>query len=421
MPASMGVNMIAAVVLAAFATAFALKAKRDSILFPFYREGDCEQIGFVPFRSAVKRWPVYRLKIAVQFTLPLFLTFFLLIWICLEYLYPTPGALSSRGLVLGMALWLIVMVVELNVRGSLLLLALPFAVGYLFGRSLYAGYVGIAIVVGVAFLFEAVNIYMFELVGKRQQWKTGRSLDDRPLTRGSRSFILLQQGWLIASPLFMAFTLLQMALHSKVGAGDFLLSYLPAPPGNPSLAAPMALVFLNGTIVLLGFGGVFGFLQRDFFDELGKRILFKRENPEQFRKEEDEMSRAMPPPLNEPPLGIDHSDRVLPLAPTLGVHLALVFLSLDAILTLSTTLGVSLLPGIAPSEISTLSSIVKLPAYGVIIIGSILRIRGWAAPHLASKVYRDFVLFLSQIQQFHRKPEEYINVAGNAYLLQRTL
>jgi len=110
----MGVNMIAAVVLAAFATAFALKAKRDSILFPFYREGDCE----------------------------------------------------------GMALWLIVMVVELNVRGSLLLLALPFAVGYLFGRSLYAGYVGIAIVVGVAFLFEAVNIYMFELVGKRQQWKT---------------------------------------------------------------------------------------------------------------------------------------------------------------------------------------------------------------------------------------------------------
>lgn len=403
-----------------------VRSGRDGLLFPFYQRGDAQRLGFAPFGAVLRRLRAFRLRTYYIYTFPIFSTLYLLILLTLSHVF-IPFRSDTPHAVFFIGAWAFSLLPG-SPRHLYVVVAIGFGAGFLFGQTALAGYVGIAIPLGIMFAAIHESNEVFEVARLRRALRSRRSLWNDPLSKAGIIWKGLQLFWLKATPWMMLITLILIGTQSEWTGEQIVLRYKPAAlADNPYFLVPLLFVLLN--VSVRAFGGVFGYVQCDFLSSIGARVGFQRAAPDRFASSEEHGDPKSSVGADSTVAGefcINSHDRLLPLmhiSPK-RFNLAMMFLTLDALLTISSVYQTSFIPGVNPAQIATLSCALKIPFYILAIIWGFMRAlpSGHASAEMPNtqymqQVYRDLDSLLEQVQTRHgERSRSYIDVSKNRYL-----
>jgi len=423
-----------ATLIAVLLTARVYWRQMVGVFYPYYRRGDCGQIGFIPLGVLLSRSPKSWFFAYRRFILPWFATAYLFVLMVLDHVL-MPGIVHEEDYIYYMTgLWFLVILMTGQALPILLATGVPFGIGYLVSNSVYGGYVAVAIVLSILFARHFNSNFDLSLQIGRVEVETGRSLRGERLRRFKRI-----RRWIVSKRWPFVIIAVIFWLYTIIEHYDFFpgLALRAIPDASQSLVATLTLlpVFLN--ISLGFFVDISDYLQMDFFYEVGKILRLKREDLGEFRRQEAIIDEAMRGRDRNPlrtPLPIDPTDRISDLERTSinRLNAALYFFSLDALLTTASVLDTYVLPGLNLDQIYTLSSILKLPVAILFVARTGHRIMAHYASRMklhrdsetfrtemssARRYYRDLDRMLRDIQHQQITDDRYINVHGNCYLL----
>jgi hypothetical protein len=403
-----------------------------AVFVPYFRQGDCEQAGFLSMRTLLGKIPIYRVT-AYRFIMPLFATTALFLVMLLNYLAKRPALLQAPDLYSFALMWGLVLLSAGAPIRTLLFLGIPFGIGWLVSHSLYGGYIGSAIVLAILFASSAQDNLLLSLTTRKVELETGRSLEGEPLTGWSRLIRRLRLPLWLLELGAIGFTLYSFAENSVFSLSDLVLRY--APPQAAGLAATLVMLILFSNVSLRVFGGLFDYLQLDLFVVLGASMRMKHERPQEYARmdgsPDGDFGQAQDPLPGVP--GLRSTDRLFELK-DVGMQFrnALYYFSLDLLLTAATILKVPLLPGLSMEQTGTLSTILKVPVMVVLGVGILYGITAYLATNrgldLASDTYREQIAagehraqdtehLLRGIQQQRAGAAAYLDVRANRFLL----
>jgi hypothetical protein len=402
----------------------------NEVFYPYYKKGDCEKAGFIKLNKALEAFPAYRLTVYYRIIMPLWATAYLFLVLIFDYLYHPNLIIEQHYIYYMTGVWALVMLQTGKTIQMALLSVIPFLIGFLIFRSVYVGYIAVVVLLSIFFAYSFDDNIAFETLLRRLQSKSGRSLAGKKLNIFRRIHSFLRYGFLALTPFFMLITIIAIMYNSEFSRNHVIIKYLPSPIDNLFLAFPLILVYTNISITV--FGGIFSYLQNDFFTELAKRIRFKKENPRDFKKQEL-MINEKKSNNSTKSLPINPTDRMLPLnhAHIHNFRVALTFFSVDALLTIASTLGIAILPGVDLDKIATLSSLIKIPVYVVCIIRSLnrfpilmnikVKVPFESATYTEEQkretdLYTGLEQLFLRIQEQQMLHKDYVDLHGNHYL-----
>ncbi len=426
--------MIHAIFLAGLASAVYWR-NLSVVLFPYCKKGDCTQAGFVPLGILFSKFPYFRRVASRKFIWPLFSTTYLFVLIILNYLaYPEwntqGGPLKSVAV-----LWFLVVLLLGNIRLLLVVVVVPFTIGYLLFRSYLGGYIGVVIILTILYAASLDEVFVRDQTTLRVRLQSGRSLTGKPFNWFQKFKLRLSSSRGFLELAAFLFTLYSFLENSNFSLDDLALRYISNRPDNPFLSLALVLFFIN--ISLRIFNGVFDYLQTDFYAVLGRLIHLKHNKPEEYEKYEQTFDATLQlQGVNSygSRLNLAATDRFFDLGKIDDYRFKITFyvFSLDVLLTAAAVLGIPIFPGLSLEQTTTLSTVLKIP---IMIIFVLTNVNTWMlnrfsknSPNYYAKIYRleiermhrrfeDLEKLLKLIQEQQPSDESYVDVGENAYLL----
>ena len=413
-----------------------IRPEMNKILVPYHKSMDCEKVGFIQFRSFLSVLCRYQLVAFFRYQMPLFATIYLFLVFLFDSFFSIELVNSKEYFYYFTGAWAITFLQPGKIRSNIAIIIViisSYFIGSNMSNSIFGGYVGVSFFLSLLFAYSFEDNFMFKLVNHQIKIETKKTLLGDKIGKIRIFFVWIGYFYQIIIPIFMAYSLYKIYINSEISKSHLSLRYIDFSVDNFFVALPLIIVFMN--ISLTTFGGIFNFLQEDFLKALGERILYKNKHLSSYIEQEKMLEKLATSSDNKNlGLPIDMKDRLLPidLVSITKFRIALSFFCLDALLTVTSVLGISFLPGINVDQIFTLSSILKVPIYIVFIIKSINRLmvyisikKKWFIDSKTYKIevinelkyYLDIKKLFKQIQKQNLLDQQYIDVSDNKYLL----
>ncbi|MCW5840210.1 MAG: hypothetical protein KIT77_03115 [Caldilinea sp.] len=403
--------------------------KLGDVFFPYYRQGDCTQAGFLPLGRSLRFRNENRGFAAQRIVVPLFATSYMFMLLTLDFLL-TPE-LATRGdyIYYMCAMWLFIMFMT----GKELLRVLPLSVlaaaaSYFATGTVFYGAMGALLPLAIFFALRFQDNFMVSLYEMKLQAQSGYSLDGNKLTYRQRRLSVAGQaitwgkwGFVLAVIIYSVFAWAE--LH------DFWL-----PDGVSGLASIEALyssrieVLVAAMIFMILslriFGDIYAYLQMDFWGQLGLLLKLKLEDPSKYSEHEEAIDRQMGkiPPGTVRQFSANASDRVIQLRAVAltRFNAVLYYASFDILLTSLALYRIDV-PGLTADEVGTLAFAFKAPVLLLFVARSIsIGYQAIQARRGKNTVYLGLEKLLTDIQAqqvagVSMRP--YIDVTNNEFLL----
>lgn len=422
-------NVVIASVFAFSIAFFLLLPAIGRIMLPFYKKGDSSQVGFVRMGDALRTYRGFIPEASSKFIIPVFATAYIYFLIVLEF-YSSPSPTTDQSdLYFMLGLWALVMLITGPTTLMVITIAIPFFIGYILSGSIYWGCFAVALILAISFAYSYEDVFVYKLASNRVELETKMHLDG---TRSRLVKIYASRIFRVLTPIFMTITILAMVLRS--GIVGITTTNFEVPSTNLLLTIPLLIVFTNMSVRIFS-GGLYKYLQVDFLTLLGELLRFSQENPEDFAKFDSHVQEGTNDLVHKGIL-LNSTDRIpsFSKASTPKFRAALSFYSLDALLTLSTVLGISIVPGLTPENVATISYTIKIPLYVVFLLRSNFRFLVWLKNRFNVETVTASVTYQEEVRDENRFTDSlerllhsilkqqisqkgYIDASENTYLL----
>jgi len=302
-------------------------------------------------------------------------------------------------------------------------------------RSLFAGYMGVIIVIVFLHAITLDEVFFRELYTVQVKLQSNYSLAGRSLSWFQKFKLRLGSSLSFVGLALLLFTLYNFLENSQFSLDDLALSYISNRPDSPLLALTLVLFFINVSLRI--FDGIFDFLQTDLYSVLGRLLYQKRNQPKAYKNYEKIFDAALQTQSEDSygsQLNLAATDRFFDLHQLDDTRFRIAFFvfSLDVLLTASAVLGLPIFPGLTIEQTTILSTVLKIPILIIFLLSNsyrwMLKMFSEFSPNYYAKIYRlsiermlnrfadlEKLLKLTQVQQLSKVP--YIDVSENTYLL----
>lgn len=404
--------------------------KTKNVLCPFYQPFNSENIGFVKLAEAVKLHSKYRLTLAGRKILtPLMATTLVFLFMLFDYFLDPTLVKNSEYFMVMVITWVLILLVSDEFKKMIAILIIPIGIGYFIKDSIYGGYLGFAVGLGIYFFLAYKDVFFFNLTVNQVEIETRKTISGEDflsphgkyrkwekikesLSIGRRQ---LHQLVLLSFPFLHIYLLYKIFSSFDISKPTIELQYFDF--STDSLVVAIPLIFLYGNISILGFRSIHKYLQKDYFQAISEKIAIKKAYPKQFLEDEKRYEEKLKTQqLSGQDYTVNPTDRIMPLEiiPMNNFYAILTFFFFDGILTIATVLGIDFIPGIGLNEMGTLSSIIKIPFYTLFVYHCFKGFHTWA---FHKEIFFDLRKLLKEAQgEQIIKNKNYINASDNKYL-----
>ncbi len=334
------------------------------LLIPYFDPGNHEKVGFIPLKSLFSAIPSFRGVALVRYIIPLFVTASLFFLMFIYSIFQPQIIKLDENLYFFAFIWFLSIMAAGKELSVLFISGIPFAIGWLIFRDSYYGYLAAFIILSIFISISVDANLWLSLITREIELETNHSLIGEPLKRPGKLLLRLRSSMWALELGAVALTLYAFWENSSFSPQDLVLRYMPEQPIDLGTRIVMLLLFINLSFRV--FGGIFDYLQLDIFRILG--VLLREKQLTQGQSPQDSASGNSNEALALLRLNIRPTDHIIDFyhLPNSGFHLALVYFSLDLLLTTSIVLGMPILPGMSLDQSSTLSTILKIPVMVVL-------------------------------------------------------